>query len=114
MPEAEPFPLAPAFADTTPMTTTPTTAPSAILPFMPMAMSPLGYGDRRPPSFAGRPPFAVFAGSITAERVNRVNTIHKTKCVHGRECMDLAYVGMLGVTVRQRRESGGCRTTRQR
>src|SRR3954453_3993297 len=42
-----PLPWSPAFTDTTPMTTNPTTALSAILPFMPMAVSPLGRADRR-------------------------------------------------------------------
>jgi hypothetical protein len=41
LPVSEPPPSPPpAFADTAPMTAIPTTAPSAILPFMPMAVSP--------------------------------------------------------------------------
>ncbi|WP_449351170.1 hypothetical protein [Streptomyces shaanxiensis] len=53
---------------------------------------PLRRGDRRPSG--GRS----FAGSIRPEPVNRVNTVHKSGDVHGREAVDLAHVGMLGVT----------------
>src|SRR3954453_3305671 len=109
-----PSPLSPAFAETTPMTTTPTTAPSATLPFMPMAVSPSGRDDHRCSVVSS------FAGSIRTEPVNRVNTIHNVPRVHGREGVDLAYIGMLGVTrVAQgwcgtTRGAGGCRTTRLR
>ena len=40
LPEPLSFPLSPAFAETTPITTTPTTALSVSLPFIPMTASP--------------------------------------------------------------------------
>src|SRR4051794_35095505 len=39
---------------------------------------------------------------MTAERVNRVNTMRMNQRVHAREWVDHAYVGMLGITHRTR------------